>query len=275
MSVLRIRASMLPGYADCARRAVAKQFHRLVEDQGHELRQLMPSVGAAVGTAVHVIAAHVLRNKMEHGIPGVFADGLTTAMEKFSEEIGPGAEWDDTTPNVMAAQSQIARLAMAYLPLTQEITPVAVELELTAEIQPGWELSGHVDLITSDGRVDDLKTGALPRPYQTQLGGYALLARANGHKVSEVGITFIQRVRGSRIQPPPVRQTFDLDTSQREAMATIQAITRDVDAFEETGKPEVIRANPMSLMCSPKYCPAWGTSFCKMHSEKPSAVDAD
>lgn len=268
--MLRIRASMLPSWNDCARRTASKSFTPLIESAGYELRKLMPSVGAAVGTSVHAAVEHVLRGKIEDGQPGAFKDGVSVALGKFREEIAPGAEWDDTTGNLQTAEYQIERMALAYAPLVETIQPQAVELSLAAAIAPGWELTGHIDLYTADRRVDDLKTGAVRRPYQAQLGAYSLLAKSNGMPVDSIGITFVPRGKKTKPQPPPERMDYDVAVAERAAYTTIEAIRRDVEQFEKTGDPYSFAANNMSLMCSRKYCGAWGTAFCRLHMPAPA-----
>jgi hypothetical protein len=38
--------------------------------------------------------------------------------------------------------------------------------------------------------------------------------------------------------------------------------------FNATGDVNCFMANQMSMMCSDKYCPAWGTKFCELSGEK-------
>lgn len=272
---------MLPAYPDCPRRGAAKQYRRLVEDAGFELRPLLPSVGSAIGTAAHAALAHMLTEKMRTGEPGRLDDGLEVAMSGFHEEIAPGAEWDDTSPNLQTAEIQIRRLAECLQVLAITEDPVLVEAELRATVAPGWELTGHLDLMTRPGVIIDAKTGALKRPYQAQLGGYSLLVRSQPAgtlpEVTGIGIAFAQRARKTKPQPPLERQTYDIAVAEGAAYATVQRIVRDVEEFEKTGSPEAFPANPLSLMCSKKYCPAWGTTFCRMHADlkhaTPDSVD--
>ena len=263
MSNLFIRCSMLPGWVDCARRAAAKQYRKMVEGFGFVLRQLQPSVGAAVGTAVHRAAAELMRRKRD-GNPAT-AGVLETAIAAFHEEIAPGAIWDDTTPNTLTARAQIERLTAAYLPVVEEREPVLIEEPFKATVGGGWTLTGQIDLYDAQNELDDLKTGALARPYIQQVGGYTMLLEANGHEVKKAGTTFLKRARVAKPQPAPVRTYFDLEPARRSAWAVIQEIRRDMEAFAEKGDPYKLPANPMSLMCSEKYCPAWGTEFCKVH----------
>lgn len=261
----RIRCSALPSWSECARRTAAKNFRGLVEEKGFEVRRLKPTVAAAIGTTVHHVAAVAMRKRRGDSEPGE-AD---QALAGFAEEIAPGAEWDDTTPNRQAADAQISSLTAAYLTAAEDFAaPVLVEELLRGGAGDGWELTGTLDLLDADGRVDDLKTGALSRPYFQQVGGYVLLAKANGHGVREVGITFIKRVKTGKPQPPAVRTTFDLDVATRSAWAVIEDVRRSIERFAGNGDPYELRANPMSLMCSERYCPAWGTEFCKVHLAK-------
>lgn len=263
---------MLPSYPDCPRRSVAKQYRRKFEKLGYQFRELPPSVGAVVGTATHTAAEMLLRAKFE-GKTISMDEALAPAFAGFQEETGKGATWDDTSPNANTAQKQIKRQAEAYLygPLSR-IMPLnvngvpAVELDLRADTGDGWELTGHIDLITDAPMIRDTKTGALVRPYHAQLGGYSLLARTNGIVKTAAGlcIDFIQRVGISKVQPPCKTISYPVAQCERNAMGIINRIKQDMAAFDQTQNPEVFMANQMSMMCSDKYCPAWGTAFCEL-----------
>src|SRR5688572_26808063 len=106
-----IRASMLPAWPDCPRRGAARQYKKEIEAAGFTLRKILPSIGAAVGTAVHAWLGARLRwtlNKEE-------TIDTEAPMNAFREEIAPGAEWDATTPNIAVAEHQIARMAKAFV----------------------------------------------------------------------------------------------------------------------------------------------------------------
>ena len=268
-----IRASMLPGYADCPRRAAAKQWRREIEDAGHELRELRPSVGAAVGTAVHAAAARMLQAKIDTGELGGGKDGIEIAIEAFREETEPGAEWDDTTPNRSVAETQIKRLTLAYRQgVARHLNPAAVEQAWEVPAGNGFVLTGHCDVITVEGVVRDLKTGALPRPYQAQLGAYSLLARSQepAINVTGVAIDFIRRMPKAKPQEPPVTETYDQDVSERAAWSVIERIRQDMNEFRrrladnDESLEEAFLANPMSMMCRPQFCPAHGTEWCSL-----------
>lgn len=267
-----IRSSMLPSYADCARRTVAKQWPLMLAEMGYEVRTLLPSAGAAVGTAAHA-GLEGLRRQAWAGQALDLVSAMGPAIEKLKEELAPGAEWDATTPNLLAAEVQVRRLAQAMIPVLRTQRPAAIELALSANLPQGWELSGHIDFLGEEGTVEDFKTGAVRRPYQTQLGAYAILAEAHEYRVTGVAIAWARRARADRPQPPPEVQKYDLGVAKSEAWATIKKIQAQVSEFKASEDSAALPANPMSMMCSPKYCPAYGTSFCGLaHPEKSNHV---
>lgn len=263
----RIRCSALPSWPDCPRRTAAKTFRKLIERQGFKLRELPPSIGAAVGTATHKVAELVLQHKIDTGSLGAFDDGLEQALAGLSEEISPGAVWDDTTPNLNTAQLQVKSLAKAYYSaVAAKVDPLAVELSLEADAGGGFVLTGHIDLLTVQGWIRDLKTGSVERPYYQQHGGYSLLVRSNNQNgvVNGLAVDWIKRVGKTKPQPAPVEKIYDVQTCERAALDVIGDIKRCVSDFESVGNPGIFVANPMSMMCSDKYCPAWGTDFCPL-----------
>lgn len=281
MPETRIRSSMLPSYPDCARRSAAKTFRRDLERHGFELRSTQPSVGAAAGTAVHTAVESVLLAKIETGELGKLEPAIEQAMAGFDEETEPGCEWDDTTPNRNAAQKQIERMTRAYYHgPAKEGNPVAVELSLEADAGDGFLLTGHIDRVDAAEaglEVRDTKTGALVRPYYHQLGAYGLLVRSspellapgtNRNVVSALAIDFIKRCPKTRPQDPAVRNDYGVSVCERAAWSVVQRVKSDLGAFRETGDPEVFSANTMSMMCGPKYCPAFGTDFCELTKGK-------
>jgi hypothetical protein len=268
---------MLPGYPDCARRAAAKSFRFDLEKRGFVLRQTQPSVGAAAGTAVHTAVEHVLRSKIDTGELGSLEPALDAAMAGFDEETGTGCEWDDTTPNRDTAQQQILRMARAYYhgpAQTGEV--IAVELELEADAGDGFLLTGHIDRVDRLGsglEVRDTKTGALVRPYYHQLGAYGLLVRSSPvilvpgtdrNTVSGLSTDFVKRTPKKRVQDLPKSTPYDVGPCERAAWGAITRIKRDLTEFRETGNPDAFQENCMSMMCTPRYCPAFGTDFCEL-----------
>lgn len=265
-----IRASMLPSYPDCPRRAAAGQYRREIAAAGFTLRALEPTVGAAIGTAVHAATAHLLRRKRD-GQPLILGEAWEQAIAGFREEIAGGAIWDDTTPDARTAVAQIERLTKAYaLEVLLQVEPLLIEEELKADAGDGFQLSGHVDLFTADDEVRDTKTGAEPRAYHSQLGGYSLLLRSNGHQPRRLMVDFVKRSRIAKPQASVVTSEYDRADSECAAMGTITAIKRDVTRFRDSGSadPWAFLANPGSMMCGDKYCEAWGTDWCRVGRKK-------
>jgi hypothetical protein len=259
-----IRCSMLPSYADCGRRAAAKQYRKEVEGAGFALRELDPSVGAALGTAVHSGAAMLLQAKKASGQVGSESDALEFAVGEFDEGTRDGATWDDTTPNKNVAHFQIRRLIASYAELAGRVDPALIEFPLRVDAGDGFELTGTIDLLTKQLALRDLKSGALPRPYQAQLGSYSLLLKSNNVAVAETLIDWLPRAPKTKPQPSVETQRYAVDTCERAAFATIKLIKRDVTEFRRTGDPWAFQANPCSMMCVERFCPAHSTKFCDM-----------
>lgn len=256
---------MLSAYFDCARRAAAKQFRQEIEAAGFKLRDTLPSVGATFGTSAHSAAEFLFKHKMQTYSDASPSQALDVAMQRFGEETAEGVEWDDTTPSQNTAEFQLRRVVAAVADFSKRVVPQAVELELRADAGDGFELTGHIDLFTVEGVVRDLKTGALHRPYQSQLGAYSLLARSGGLDVQAVAIDWIARTPKTKPQPPVQTESYPLLTCEQAAYATIQRIKRDYQQFRSSGDPWAFPANPMTMMCQAQYCPAHGTPFCTMH----------
>lgn len=254
---MKIRASMLPAWPDCPRRGAAKQYRKTIEGAGFPLRELEPSVGAAVGTAVHKAVCSKLVGVEEW---------LEAGLQSFEDETAPGAIWDDTTPHAGTAGKQIDRMARATLLKIEqeEIKPVLIEQEWTRDSPrfPGWTLTGHCDLVT-EGEILDIKTGAVHRPYWGQLGGYALLSQAQNLNITKLGILWVKRCAAGKPQAPAEMEWLDMRASVEVAKRTISDIAGCVTRFQETQDPGEFIPNPMSMMCVDKYCPAHSTKFCQ------------
>ena len=67
--MLKIRVSMLPIWFDCARRASAKQYYKMICSSGYSLRELPNSIGSAIGTGVHKAANIIMLGCFSRFIP--------------------------------------------------------------------------------------------------------------------------------------------------------------------------------------------------------------
>ena len=263
-----IHCSALSMYPDCARRQAANMFGDEIAEAGYKLRQTTPNIGAATGTATHAAAAFSLRTKMEDGTLGNETEAEQRGLVSLAEETASGVLWDQSTQDHNTAQQQVVRQTRAYRNfVAPDLVPTAVEERLEADVGDDFILTGRVDLVIEPKgeSVVDLKTGTRQRANGAQYGGYGLTRRAHGHRVERLIEPFIQRTTMKKPQPPPEKVLYPVATCEQLAWATIKQIKRDLMAFRGTADPHSFLANPNSLLCSDKYCPAWGTSFCRAH----------
>jgi hypothetical protein len=280
-----VRASSLSSYSDCARRAATRLVWREIKAAGYDLRETERGIGAAVGTAVHKGASVMLEEKAKSGEmppPDVATDA---AMDTLRAETADGIRFDTkTTINMDEAETQVVRMTAVYRrDVAPDIQPLIVEERLEATIPwstQGLVLSGQSDVIAREpSRVRDLKTGAKPGNHNPQVGAYSLLARSTGIDVREAGVDFIQRVHitnrtKTQAQPPAIIQKDDIAKVETAAINVLRHIDGDIRTFREgdpergllPGDPWAFVANPSSMLCSPKYCPAHGTPWCHEHA---------
>jgi hypothetical protein len=263
---------MLPAYNDCARRAAARQYRRLISEAGFELRETDRSIGAMMGIAVHRVAESYYRARLADEDFSL-SKAIEAAIEALKMESVGGLLWDDTTPTIDAAATQLTRIATAYINgIGRAIDPIAVECRVVADLGEGWELSGTIDVVSRvEGgcRVHDIKTGVLARSYHAQLGAYALLVRSAElpglpTNITELVIDFVERTPRRRPQAAPESERLPVYLCEQIAWTSILRIRRDVQSFIASGNPDAFPENPMSLLCSAKFCPAFNTEFCKI-----------
>ena len=154
-----------------------------------------------------------------------------------------------------------------------KVIPIIVEERLEAEVSPGLILSGQPDVVAREPhKVRDLKTGARAgASHAPQIGGYSLLARTHGFDIAEAAIDFVQRVNPAKPQPDPNSKVIAISQAETAAANIIRHIEGDLRTFREgdearhilPGDPWAFQANPSSVLCSPKYCPAFSTEFCR------------
>lgn len=260
MTLPVIRPSSLSSFMDCGRRAATKLFWREIADAGFTLRQLSAGIGAATGTATHAAAAYSLKEKMLSGELGNETESEHRALESLKAETANGVTFDATSPNINTAEKQVLRQAKTYrIHVAAKLEPVAVEQRYEAETN-GFLISGQVD-VASNG-LRDLKTGNKPRANFAQYGLYAQLLRTHGIEVPTIVEDFVQRVAIAKPQPEPIEIAYDVALCETTAMALIRRIEKDYQEFLATGNPDAWLANPSSVLCSEKYCSAWGSDFC-------------
>ena len=285
--ITTIRSSSLSKYPDCARRWAAQMLRAEVTDAGYTLTSPPKTIAAPVGTGVHGGAAHLLRCKMERGalIAADYTDACDVAIAELHNAIGEGDIFlDDMTPTRTIAELQVVKMLGAYAgQVVPFIDPLVVEERMEANCcwdkngEPSLVLSGQGDnLCRSPNGLRDLKTGARAGGnHKPQLGSYSLLFRTAGFDVHECCIDFVQRVKIDKPQPPVLTTAYNVGACEVAARRIIDHISRDLtlfrdgdpDVFIQAGDPWAFSANPSSILCSAKWCSAYGTNFCTEHKE--------
>lgn len=274
-----IRPSAVDTYADCARRTAADYFETDIANAGFKVSEKRTGIAAAIGTALHKGGAVALTEKLEHGTAAPLSVAVDAAIFSLESQIKDGVSWDQTTPPSPGndtAKYQVRRMTTAlYEGVVPDANPILIEKRLEAKL-PGedWCISGQIDALTaSPGAINDHKSGVKLRSHAGQLGSYTRLARAHGMTVEKIGINFVQRVSIKRTQPAMQRVAIELVPALNYAVGIWHRMIGDYQKFMITGDPESFPANPASMLCSPKYCRAHGSEFCKIHAREGTTED--
>jgi hypothetical protein len=269
-----IRCSALTAYPDCNRRGAARLFWREISAAGFRLRSTPRGIGAAIGSAVHRSAEVILKEKAETGSLPPSTVAADCAAETLLDQLREGETmFDRTTANRVEGEVTVIGMARAYhRRVAPDIQPVLIEEQLEAEVAPGIILQGRPDLVCREpGRVRDLKTTTRQGgSHAPQIGGYSLLARSHGLDIQEAAIDSIRRVAVGKPQPDPTSTAVAVAQAETAASNILKHIAADLETFRHgdaerrilPGDPWAFQANPASILCSPKYCPAFGTEFC-------------
>lgn len=276
--IVKVRASALSGYADCPRRTAANLFGYEIEAAGFVLRDTPRGIGATIGTAVHAGAALTLHEKMKAGALAPISTVTDCAIESYREGAREGIMFDRETPASNVAERQITEMLLGYQRvIAPKIEPVIVEERLEADTDFGITLSGQSDVLAREpGKLRDLKTGKKRGNHRPQLGAYSLLSKSNGLDVETACEDFIQRPSMSKSVPDPVSYPHDVASAEVAAINVLRHIASDLKTFREgdrthgilPGDPWAFSANASSMLCSEKFCKAWGTEFCTEHMKK-------
>lgn len=250
-------------WPDCNRRQASRIFQSQIRDAGYTLREIGRSVGASVGTATHTTVATAMGEKMFKGVLPPDSVCEDAGMESLKENIEKeGVIWDATTPNLNTAQKQVRRMYKVYrLTLAEELIPIAIERRIEVPTRRGNILSGQIDL--TDEGVRDLKTGTTKRGNIAQYGAYSMLRRAEGGDVAHIIEDFVARVSIDKPQPNPEAIPYDVNLAERVAASIIRQIEDAHDSFMDTGDNMTFTANPNSMLCMERWCPAYKTDFCQ------------
>lgn len=259
-----VRASSLSMYPDCPRRWAAKQIPREVEAAGFRLRGLPTSIGAAVGTGMHTVIGFELSAKLATGSLPNATEAEQRGLEDLGKQIEDGAIWDDVTPTVNEAQIQVVRQARTYRAnIGRRLEPIAVERRLEASHPSGLVISGRTDLVVAmPATLIDQKSGKRRAANFAQYGTYTRLLRSHGKPVAAAEEHYILRVPVRRDQPPPQIIPYDIAACEAATEAAVSDIAARLADWRSTGNPGAWLANPSSVLCMEKFCPAHGTKWC-------------
>ena len=262
---INIRCSMLPSYPDCPRRAAVKQYRSTIIDMGYELRELPRGVGASIGSGYHAAVKLAMETKRDSGKSANVNDAIENGILEFKKNTENGVMWDTVTNNSNTAEKQIQQLTRVFYDQAENcINPVNVETKRKVIPADGFELTGSSDTET-ETEILDWKSGVKMRPCHAQLGGYRLMQRSTGAKpVTKLSQYYNPRVSLKKAHPGITVYSYDPRVCEAEAAQTIKRIMFDVNKFLETQNPISFAANPMSMMCNDRFCPAWGTKFCNI-----------
>lgn len=280
MEPITVRASSLPSYPDCQLRFAVKTLYFAFREHGFDLLPDRTNYGALVGTGVHGGAELGLKEKLATGtvapLDAMEDAAIGAFRERMSEEAGedrPVVE-DPTTRSVNDAEKQVRRMTEVYrTDIAEACTPVVVESRLEARYNDLIRLSGQADVLVitlpevaqAIRDLNDLKTGRNLRnltQHQPQLGIYIMLMEAHGHEVDGANIHGIPRAPVGKPQPRAELHALDPDVCWDRAKAILDDFAPKARAFLRDGDARRFLANPKSMLCSPHYCPAYGTRAC-------------
>jgi hypothetical protein len=266
-NLIRIRSSMLPSAADCMRRAAAAQFKTEITDAGYRLRERLPVIGGIVGTGTHKGTEHTIETYIKTGNHARITDCIEIGIESIKSEIISGIIWDPTTPSKNDAEQQCKQMVNAYcVMIAPNIKPVAVpEKYRQAKISEDILFTGSTDIETIENDIRDVKTGYALKPFQAQQGGYSLLRKAAiKQPTNRLIVDFLPRTSVKKTFPGPTTKIYDVDLCEQMAYSIILRIASAVRKFRLAGNSNAFPCNPMSILCSEKYCTAFGTEFCRL-----------
>ncbi len=217
----------------------------------------------AIGTGLHSGISFILKNKKRTGELGNLDDMIEASITSFTSEIADGVQYDDLSNNINTSNKQIEKISRAYFKLVApEIKPVEVEKYLPAKIGDEFLLTGHPDVIESNS-IRDFKSGQI-KPFQAQVGGYSLLSKS--HKIAKPKKLIIDHIPRPNLKngsvAVPKKIEYPVAIAEKEAKNVVTRIKGDITSFVESGNVNTIPCNPMSNLCSVKYCPVHGSDFC-------------
>lgn len=263
MTDFEVRASSVSNYPDCPRRWFARSQPELVTGAGYSLKSVGRHIGAATGQATHQGALSGLRRRIKKEAVDI-EELEAVALVTLDAELQSGpVVWDDTSPNADVAEKQVLRQV-------RTCASQIVAVEQPEYIEPEWRarhaktsllVTGHPDMV-SYRKLGDIKTGQESNN-AAQYGAYGMLSSCAEEvvQIEEIEELYLPRVKMTAPPADVERIAYDLDGCMQLADRTLRNIARDLEAFEKDGA-QAVTANTRSVLCSDKFCPCWGTSFC-------------
>ena len=268
MPPVEIHPSSLTSFMDCQRRTSARILDKDIADAGYDLRQMRPAIGAVTGTATHAGIAEMHHRRMRSGDPDDWSidTAIDCGMSEVDKFVQYGVVWDATTTDLNSAQKQVSRQLKVYAQCYGDAIPDAVEESLVAVISPDAVLCGTVDQRVGTS-IRDTKTGTRRRANGVQYGAYSLLQRAHGVEIDELIEEYLPRTSLKKPQLPVSVIKHNVAEAERAAREIIDRMLSAIMRFKTTANPWEFLPNPMSQMCTERYCPAHGTAFCTVYKE--------
>ena len=275
---ISFRSSSLLSYEKCPRMFVADWIvaKGLVSHIAPDLRHKPQNVGAAVGIACHEGRGYLMNaiaQTGEHGGSGRMRHALDIGHASISdqfavEKIGT----DTTTPTAEAASEATAKIIRRIFQETKpSIRPLLVEKGFKAsysymrnDTKETVSITGTVDLYLLERLLDDLKTGRHQPMPVTQMGTYDNILEANGLPVEVLQAHYFKRVPTNSLQPAGKIIPIDRAFAKSHAKKVAVHAHRDVSQMLKTGRSNHIMPRADHFLCDPRFCSAFGTSFCKL-----------
>ena len=272
---ISFRASSLGSYESCPKKFAAEFIISagLAGEFGLPRDPRPTHIGAIVGSASHAGFATIMREFKrtgEHGGKSRANHAISVAGAEYAQIVkeAPGVMMDSTTPSkrdgAIAANKIVERF---HADRKIFVEPVIIESGMAATVRHDdgeFRLTGTFDAFLVDGVLEDHKTGRNRPKAHAQIGVYTSILKANDAKVTGARINYGRRVQNKLRQPPT--ETIEIITSvaEQHAKTIAMAAHRDVKNMIDRGSPGHIVANPSCYLCSPKFCPAYGTAFCRI-----------
>jgi hypothetical protein len=241
-----------------ARKKMDSEFRDAMEANGHShQRPYIQSIAAKMGTASHK-GCEVSLLSIAGGSKYKLDDSLQASIENLREKKGE-IEFDNYTSNLLKAERKvIENLKIFHGEKIETIDPMKVEKRYSKEIGEGFVLSAQLDVIEYNGNIVDHKFGKLSAAgYMSQLGvGFMVSPDAVGDSARIIQIKNQNKIES-------VDCLINRKNATALAFQQLKKIIKQTKDYLKTGNPDSFEFNPGCMLCSEKYCSAFGTNFCR------------